>query len=78
VSTGLSPIRNADQISDPCFTTSVPAVGDFGRSLITFQATASGDSNPAFSAGDVIELSFTQVRLGFQGFGFRVKCVEAS
>lgn len=59
VAAGASPIRNIDQISKACSTSSPPLLGDFGATRITFTSTAKGDSNPVFSAGDSINIAFT-------------------
>ena len=59
ISIGSSPIRNADQISDPCFSSFGPLQGDFGPSAIKVTIIASGDNNPLYSAGDSIMVMFS-------------------
>ena len=54
ISSGPSPIRNADQISDGCFSTSLSLSGDFGQSNIGVALTAFGDYDPRYSEGGSI------------------------
>ena len=53
------PIRNADQISDGCFSTSPPLSIDFGQSKIEISITALGENNPRYSDGDSILATFS-------------------